>query len=163
MFARVAKSFTRKSSEAYSSRSARGWFEELMKLVSANISAKLPRVVAGCVGDVVLQLEGVSHLALRQIHAEADRRARWTSVEAARPSSTISIDGINSERGSRASVAEALRRKAPRISLIHFGDSTLVNWRFTPCVREGTIDEKPGGVICEAATPGILPRAPESW
>src|SRR5262245_47984322 len=69
------------------------------------------------------------------------------ALKPARPSSTISREGIDSDRGSNALVAFALRRNAPRTSLIHLDESTLVNCRFTPCVRAGTADENPGGVI----------------
>ncbi len=62
-------------------QSSCGGFEKLMKLVATNVDAKLPCVIAVCVSDVVLQLVRVSHLVLRQIHAQSDRSARGGGIE----------------------------------------------------------------------------------
>src|SRR6185503_21170557 len=73
--------FYKKVERSILEQSARGWLEELMQLVPANISTKLPGVITVGVRDVVLKLISVSHLVLRQIHAKPNRRARWTSIE----------------------------------------------------------------------------------
>src|SRR5688572_25568204 len=54
-----------------------------MKLVTTNVDTKLPRVISRGIGNSVLELVSVSHLALRQIHTQSDRCSRWTSVETA--------------------------------------------------------------------------------
>src|SRR5262245_1661232 len=73
--------FNEKVERSILEQPARRRFEELVKLVTTDISAKLPGVIAVCVRDVVLDLVGVSRLVLGQVHTEADRSPGWTSIE----------------------------------------------------------------------------------
>jgi len=99
-------------------QSARRWFEELVKLVTTDISAKLPGVIAVCVRDVVLELVGVARLVLRQVHTETNRGSGWTSVETAQ----TKLDNFHRRNQLRTRIERDRRISAAQERATHFVD-----------------------------------------